>query len=54
MPVPAIEDRDQDGVNDTFVDVTPGTEVRFAVTAYNDFVEPTADMQLFVAHHRHG
>ena len=49
MTPPAIEDRDQDGVMDTFAQTTPGTEVRFRVTAYNDFVEPTSEVQLFVA-----
>jgi len=49
MPVPAKADRDQDTIDETFVEVTPGTEVHFAVTAFNDFVEHTDSIQLFVA-----
>lgn len=49
MTPPEIQDRDQDGVDDTFAQTTPGTEVRFQVTAYNDFVAPTSEVQLFVA-----
>ncbi len=33
----------------TFHGVTPGTTVRFAVNAFNDFVPQTADAQIFVA-----
>jgi hypothetical protein len=33
----------------TFFDVTPGTEVQFDVVAYNDFIEPTNQGQIFRA-----
>jgi len=44
---PQPEDRDADGVFETFADVPPGTQLEFTVTIINEFVSPTTAMQLF-------
>lgn len=49
---PLQEDRDLDGVAETFANVAPETEVRFGITLVNDFVQPSTAMQVFTVNIR--
>jgi len=48
--VAVIADFDGDGVNDGFRDVSPGSTLLFGVEAWNDFVRPLDEPQVFIAY----
>ncbi len=48
MAMPTKEDRDADGIAETFAAAPAGTWLRFQVSFFNDFAQPADHVQLFV------